>query len=34
MSSVDILNKYGISLEYIIKTYGRNEARKWYLIST
>lgn len=28
MSSVDILNKYGISLEYIIKTYGRNEARK------
>ena len=28
MSSVDILNKYGISLENIIKTYGRNEARK------
>ena len=28
MSSVDILNKYGVSLENIIKTYGRNEARK------
>ena len=34
MSSIDIQDNYGISLETIIDTYGKGETRKWYLINT
>ena len=34
MSSIDIQDKYGISLETIIDIYGKGITRKWYLINT
>ena len=33
MSSIDIQDKYGISLETIIDTYGKGVTKKWYLIN-